>query len=63
MKQMMDNLTQVKKVSKEWERNYQDKQQQELKEVEEGIKNLYKGNNIGIFSEEELNKLKEMEIH
>ena len=39
---MMGNPTQVKKVSKEWERKYRDKQQKELKEVEEGIKIMYK---------------------
>ena len=58
MQQMMDNLTKVKKASKEWGKNFRSWQQSELNRLEEGIKELYKENDAGVFSEEELKKLK-----
>ena len=34
----------------------------ELKEVEESIKKMYKGNDVAVFSEAKMNKLKEVEV-
>jgi hypothetical protein len=61
MKQFADNLKRVKGDVVEWTKVYAQKRQDQLKEVEEGIKSLFNNNEAGVFSEEEFNSLKEIE--
>ena len=62
MQQFADNLVRMKRISKEWGKNFLARQQTELKKVEEGIKEIYNENVAGFFSEAELKKLKDMEV-
>ena len=58
MFQMMENLSKIKKFSKEWDRNQRVLDQKELNEVEQKIQNIYISNNTGVFSEKELEELR-----
>ena len=59
---MMDNMAKEKNSSKEWGKIYRSQQQNDLKKAEEGVKELYKKNGAGAFSEEEHNKFKYLEV-
>ena len=58
MFQMMDNLSTIKKLSKEWGNKFRELEQFELKYLEHKIQNIYNSNTTGIFSIEELHSLK-----
>ena len=57
MYQMMDNLSTIKKLSKEWGKKFRESQQFELKDSEQEIQKLYNSNTIGIFSTEKIQSL------
>ena len=61
MKQMSNNLQRVKKVTKPWAKEYSANQQKELKNVEIALKMIYKLNNSGVFTEDELKEVREKE--
>ena len=61
MKQFVDNIMRVKGVIRGWEKTLATKSQVDLKEVEEGIKDLLKHNCSGIFTEDDVNYLKDLE--
>ena len=61
MQQFADNLARAKKISKEWDEKFRRRQQEELKQIELQIKELYENNRGGVFSVRELGELKEME--
>ena len=58
MFQMMENLTTIKKLSKEWGSNQRNSEQKELKDIEQKIQNLHSTNTTGVFSIDELNQLR-----
>ena len=49
MKQLAKNLNKIKKVSKPWAKDYNENQQNQLKEVKISLKRIYEQNNSGIF--------------
>ena len=57
---MMENLTTIKKLSKEWGSNKRSLEQKELKEIEQKIQNLHSSNIKGVFfaQEEKISRLK-----
>ena len=62
MKQLSKNLQKIKKVTKPWARDYSTNQQKQLKEVEISLKENYRKNKFGIFTEEELKEVREKEL-
>ena len=62
MKQLLENLQKVKKVTILWARIFMTNQQKKLKEVENSLKEIYKQNEFGIFTEEELKEVREKEL-
>ena len=50
MYQMMDNLSTIKKLSKEWGKKFRESEHFVLKDSEKKIQNLYKSNATRIFS-------------
>ena len=49
-------------MSKPWAKVYSTNQQKELKEVESALKRIYELNNSSVFTEEELEEVREKEI-
>ena len=49
-------------MTKPWARFYSANQQEQLKEVEISLKEIYDQNNSGIFMEEELKEVREKEL-
>jgi exonuclease III len=62
MQQWADNLSKVKKATKSWATDYNKCKQQQLKSTEAEIAHLFQQNVSGIFSEQELETLKELEL-
>ena len=62
MKQLAENLQEVKRVSKPWAMVYSTNQEKQLKEVEISLKDIYERNNTGVFLDIELKDVKEKEL-
>ena len=61
MQQFADNIAKAKKISKEWDKKHKASLQKYLKEIEEKRGNMYLKNGEGVFSREEIEKLKTLE--
>ena len=61
MQQFTKNLARAHKLSKEWDENFRGRQQEELRQIELLIKELYENNEEGVFKKEELGELKKLE--
>ena len=62
MKQVVENLQEVKRVSKPWARVYSANQEKQLKEVEVSLKEIYEQNSTCVFSDMRLKEVKEKEL-
>ena len=61
MQQFMDYLARAKKLSKEWDEKFRRRQQEDLKQIELQINELYENNSDGFFSMRELGEIKKLE--
>ena len=61
VQQFADNLARAKKISKEWDEKFRKIQQEEMRQIELQIKELYENNEEGVFKEAELGELKMLE--
>ena len=62
MKQFSDNIIRIKKESKKWSKIHNARKQDQLKEVEEKLKEIYGLKNFVAFSEEEFWDVRECEL-
>ena len=62
MQQFAENLAKAKRISKYWDEKYRRRQQEEMRQVEDHIKEIYENNEAGVFTEAELGVLKELEV-
>ena len=61
MQQFDDNLEKVKKISKEWDVKFRKTKQEEMRQLEEYIKEIYENNDEGVFTVDQLEVLKKVE--
>ena len=57
LQQMVEKITRIKELSKEWGQKHKVHYQKELIETEQKIQEIYSSNKSGIFTNEELESL------
>ena len=62
MKKFSDNIIRIKKESNKWSKIHNARKQDQLKEVEEKLKEIYSLNNFVTFLEEEFWDVRECEL-
>ena len=62
MKKFSDNIIRIKKESNKFVKVYNARQQDQLKEVEVKLKEIYSLNSSGTFTEEELRTIRDFEL-